>query len=116
MGFSPSSVIMARGRATETCPSPRMARLILGNRGVLRRAADRRGGGAQARCRSRARAAGTLQLAGSVTKGGSSYANAAAGSSRKQIGARGGKSPSYDDWTKKQLVERAREIGIKGRS
>jgi hypothetical protein len=32
------------------------------------------------------------------------------------VGARGGKSPSYDDWTKKQLVERAREIGIKGRS
>ena len=43
-------------------------------------------------------------------------ANAAAGSSRQQVGARGGKSPSYDDWTKKQLAERAREIGIKGRS
>jgi hypothetical protein len=28
----------------------------------------------------------------------------------------GGKSPSYDERTKKQLVERAREIGIKGRS
>ena len=43
-------------------------------------------------------------------------ANAAASSSRKQVGARGGKSPSYDEWTKKQLIERAREIGIKGRS
>jgi hypothetical protein len=43
-------------------------------------------------------------------------ANAAANSSRKQVGARGGKSPSYDAWTKKQLLERAREIGIKGRS
>jgi len=43
-------------------------------------------------------------------------ANAAAASSRKEVRARGGKSPSYADWTKKQLVERAREIGIKGRS
>jgi hypothetical protein len=43
-------------------------------------------------------------------------ANAAASTSRKEVGARGGRSPSYDDWTKKQLVERAREIGIKGRS
>jgi len=43
-------------------------------------------------------------------------ANAAAASSRREVGARGGKSPSYQDWTKKQLVERARELGIKGRS
>ena len=43
-------------------------------------------------------------------------ANAAAASSRKKVGARGGKSPSYQDWTKKQLVERAREIGVAGRS
>jgi hypothetical protein len=43
-------------------------------------------------------------------------ANAAAASSRKEVGARGGKSPTYEDWTKQDLVERAREIGIKGRS
>jgi hypothetical protein len=43
-------------------------------------------------------------------------ANAAAGSSRKKVGARGGKSGSYADWTKEELVRRAREIGIKGRS
>jgi hypothetical protein len=43
-------------------------------------------------------------------------ANAAAASSRKNVGARGGKSPSYEDWTKNQLVKRAREIGVKGRS
>jgi hypothetical protein len=43
-------------------------------------------------------------------------ANAAANTSRKEVGARGGKSPSYQDWTKKQLAERAREIGVKGRS
>ena len=43
-------------------------------------------------------------------------ANAAAGSSRKQVGKRGGTSPSYGDWSKEDLVKRAREIGIKGRS
>jgi hypothetical protein len=43
-------------------------------------------------------------------------ANAAAGSSRSQVGKRGGKSPSYDDWSKNDLLRRAREIGIKGRS
>ncbi len=43
-------------------------------------------------------------------------ANAAAGRSRKTVGQRGGKSGSYDDWSKKDLVERARELGISGRS
>jgi hypothetical protein len=43
-------------------------------------------------------------------------ANAAAGSSRRKVASRGGHSPSYQDWTKKDLQQRAREIGIKGRS
>jgi hypothetical protein len=43
-------------------------------------------------------------------------ANAAAATSRSAVGRKGGKSPSYEDWTKKDLVRRAREIGIKGRS
>jgi hypothetical protein len=43
-------------------------------------------------------------------------ANAAAGSSRRQVGRKGGKSDSYEDWSKQDLVQRAREIGIKGRS
>jgi hypothetical protein len=43
-------------------------------------------------------------------------ANAAAGSSRSSVGKKGGKSGSYDDWSKADLVKRAREIGIKGRS
>jgi hypothetical protein len=43
-------------------------------------------------------------------------ANAAAASSRQKVGRRGGKSGSYDDWTKKDLVARARELGIPGRS
>jgi hypothetical protein len=43
-------------------------------------------------------------------------ANAAAASSRSVVGTRGGHSPAYEDWTKKDLLQRAREIGIKGRS
>ena len=43
-------------------------------------------------------------------------ANAAAGSSRRQVGRKGGKSGSYQDWSKQDLVRRAREIGISGRS
>ena len=43
-------------------------------------------------------------------------ANAAAGSSRKRVGGKGGKSPSYADWSKEDLVKRARELGVKGRS
>ena len=43
-------------------------------------------------------------------------ANAAAASSRQRIGRRGGGSGAYEDWTKKELLDRAREIGIEGRS
>jgi hypothetical protein len=43
-------------------------------------------------------------------------ANAAAASSASQVGRRGSKSGSYDDWSKQDLVRRAKEIGIKGRS
>ena len=42
--------------------------------------------------------------------------NAAANSSRKAVGAKGGRSGDYDDWTKEDLLRRAREIGIRGRS
>jgi Rho termination factor, N-terminal domain len=43
-------------------------------------------------------------------------ANASARSSRHAVAAKGGKSPSYSDWSKRDLLARAREIGIKGRS
>jgi hypothetical protein len=43
-------------------------------------------------------------------------ANAAAASSRSQVAARGGRSPRYEEWTKKDLLQRARDIGIRGRS
>ena len=43
-------------------------------------------------------------------------ANAGAASSRRKVARKGGKSGSYDDWAKQDLIQRAREIGIKGRS
>jgi hypothetical protein len=43
-------------------------------------------------------------------------ANASAGSSREKVASKGGHSGSYDDWTKTDLMKRAREIGIDGRS
>ena len=43
-------------------------------------------------------------------------ANAAANTSRSKVGRRGGKQPSYDEWTKKDLQKRASELGIEGRS
>jgi hypothetical protein len=35
---------------------------------------------------------------------------------RKQAAQRGGSSGSYEDWTKDELEDRAKEIGIEGRS
>ena len=39
-----------------------------------------------------------------------------ANTSRSKAARRGGKSPSYEDWTRSDLYRRAREIGIEGRS
>jgi hypothetical protein len=39
-----------------------------------------------------------------------------ANTSRSRAGKRGGKSGSYIDWSKQDLQERAKEIGIEGRS
>lgn len=43
-------------------------------------------------------------------------ANAAARTSRAAVGRKGGKASPYGDWTVKELRQRAREIGIEGRS
>jgi len=42
--------------------------------------------------------------------------NAAAASSRSKAGRKGGHAQDYDDMTKDQLMKRAREVGIGGRS
>jgi hypothetical protein len=39
-----------------------------------------------------------------------------ANTGRSQAGKRGGRSGSYEDWSKQDLQKRAREIGIDGRS
>jgi hypothetical protein len=39
-----------------------------------------------------------------------------ANTGRSGAGKRGGKSDSYEDWSKKDLQERAKEIGIEERS
>ena len=39
-----------------------------------------------------------------------------ANTSRSGAGKRGGKSGSYEDWSKQDLQQRAREIGLEGRS
>lgn len=43
-------------------------------------------------------------------------ANAAAASSRSEVGTRGGESPAYEEWSMADLRVRAREIDIQGRS
>lgn len=43
-------------------------------------------------------------------------ANASSNSSRSEVASRGGRSGNYDDWSKSDLMDRAREIGIDGRS
>ena len=39
-----------------------------------------------------------------------------ANTSRSKAGRRGGRSPRYEDWNKSDLNQRAKEIGIEGRS
>jgi hypothetical protein len=43
-------------------------------------------------------------------------ANAAAATSRKAVGKKGGKSASYTEWKKSDLLAQAKKVGIKGRS
>jgi hypothetical protein len=43
-------------------------------------------------------------------------ANAAANTSRSEMGKRGGSSPAYEEWTVDDLRERAAELDIEGRS
>ena len=42
--------------------------------------------------------------------------NAAANQGRSEVGRRGGESGSYDDWTVKELRQRAKELDLHGYS
>jgi hypothetical protein len=43
-------------------------------------------------------------------------ANASADEGRSTVGGRGGRSDAYEDWSKDDLLDRARELDIDGRS
>jgi hypothetical protein len=43
-------------------------------------------------------------------------ANAAANTSRSDVGERGGSSPAYEEWTVEELRDRASELDVEGRS
>lgn len=43
-------------------------------------------------------------------------ANAAANTSRSEVGSKGGSSGSYEDWTVEELRDRAAELDVEGRS
>jgi len=43
-------------------------------------------------------------------------ANAAANTSRSEVGKRGGSSPAYEEWTVEELRERAADLDVEGRS
>lgn len=42
--------------------------------------------------------------------------NASANEGKSKVARRGGKSGSYEDWSKKDLYDKAKEVGIEGRS
>jgi hypothetical protein len=57
-----------------------------------------------------------LRRSGESKEKAARIANASARSSRSKVGKKGGGSASYDEWSKKELYERAKDIGIEGRS
>ncbi len=57
-----------------------------------------------------------LRDEGSSKQKSARIANAAANTSRRSVGKRGGKSPAYGDWTVADLRKRAAQVGVEGRS
>ena len=57
-----------------------------------------------------------LRADGASTEKAARISNAAANTSRSAVGRKGGRSGDYEDWTKDDLMRRAREIGVSGRS
>lgn len=58
----------------------------------------------------------TLRDEGNSKEKAARIANAAANTSRSEVGRKGGESPSYEDWTVDDLRDRAAELDIEGRS
>lgn len=57
-----------------------------------------------------------LRRSGASKEKAARIANASAHTSRSTTGRSGGHSPSYEEWAKADLMARARDIGIDGRS
>jgi hypothetical protein len=55
-----------------------------------------------------------LRRSGESKEKAARISNAAA--SGRDVGRKGGTSPAYEEWTKRDLYDRAKEIGIDGRS
>lgn len=58
----------------------------------------------------------TLREEGNSRRKSARIANAAATGGRAAVGRRGAKHHSYEEWTVAELRDRAREIGVGGRS
>jgi hypothetical protein len=58
----------------------------------------------------------TLRRDGMSKEKAARISNASARDGREAVGRRGAEAKDYDDRTKKELLDRAREIGIEGRS
>ena len=58
----------------------------------------------------------TLRDEGNSPQKSARIANAAARSSRSEVGRKGGAAGDYEDWTVERLRRRAAEIGVAGRS
>lgn len=58
----------------------------------------------------------TLRADGNTKKKSARIANASAASSREDVGERGGSAAAYDEWTKAALYDRAKDVGVRGRS
>jgi len=57
-----------------------------------------------------------LRDEGNSKKKSAAIANAADNTSRTKVAKKGGSSPAYDDWTKADLYDRAKQLDIVGRS
>ncbi|MBO1750999.1 Rho termination factor N-terminal domain-containing protein [Actinotalea sp. BY-33] len=57
-----------------------------------------------------------LRSEGSSKEKAARIANAAAKTSRSEVGRSGGSSPAYEDWTVDDLRSRAAELEVRGRS
>lgn len=55
-----------------------------------------------------------LRDEGSSKEKAARISNAAARDGRSAVGARGGESPAYEDWTVAELRSRAKELGLSG--